>query len=57
MIPLFTKQILENKPITITDPKMTRFMMTLDDAVNLVLFAFSNGKHGEIYVQKSPRNY
>ena len=54
VIPLFTKQILENKPITITDPKMTRFMMTLDDAVNLVLFAFSNGEPGEIYVQKSP---
>ena len=54
VIPLFAKQILENKPITITDPKMTRFMMTLDDAVNLVLFAFSNGKPGEIYVQKSP---
>ena len=49
---LFTKQILEGKPITITDPKMTRFMMTLDDAVNLVLFAFCNGKPGEIFVQK-----
>ena len=54
VIPLFTKQILEGKPITITDPKMTRFMMTLDDAVNLVLFAFCNGKPGEIFVQKSP---
>lgn len=54
VIPLFTKQILENKPITITDPKMTRFMMTLDDAVNLVLFAFNNGEPGEIFVQKSP---
>ncbi len=54
VIPLFTKQILRDKPITITDPKMTRFMMTLDDAVNLVLFAFSNGKPGEIFVQKSP---
>ena len=54
VIPLFTNQILRDKPITITDPKMTRFMMTLDDAVNLVLFAFSNGKPGEIFVQKSP---
>jgi len=54
VIPLFTKQILEGKPITVTDPKMTRFMMTLDDAVNLVLFAFCNGKPGEIFVQKSP---
>ena len=54
VIPLFTKQILEDKPITITDPEMTRFMMTLEDAVNLVLFAFTNGKPGEIFVQKSP---
>ena len=54
VIPLFTKQILDDKPITITDPEMTRFMMTLEDAVNLVLFAFTNGKPGEIFVQKSP---
>ena len=54
VIPLFYEQIKSGKPITITDPNMTRFMMTLDDAVNLVLFAFSNGKPGEIYVQKSP---
>ncbi len=54
VIPLFVDQILSRKPITITDPKMTRFMMTLDDAVDLVLFAFQNGGAGEIFVQKSP---
>lgn len=54
VIPLFTNQIRNGLPITITDPSMTRFMMTLDDAVNLVLFAFKNGKAGEIYVQKAP---
>jgi UDP-glucose 4-epimerase len=54
VIPLFIKQIIEGKPITITDPKMTRYMMTLDDAVNLVLFAFEHGKSGEIFVQKAP---
>ena len=54
VIPLFQEQIREDKPITITDPGMTRFMMTLDDAVELVLFAFENGKNGAIYVQKSP---
>lgn len=54
VIPLFTNQIRFGQPITITDPSMTRFMMTLDDAVDLVLFAFQNGKPGEIYVQKSP---
>lgn len=54
VIPLFTKQILAGQPITITDPEMTRFMMTLDDAVDLVLFAFSNGRSGEIFVQKAP---
>ena len=47
VIPLFVKQIKENKPITITDPKMTRFMMTLDEAVDLVLYAFKNGKSGD----------
>jgi UDP-glucose 4-epimerase len=47
-------QVLENKPITITDPTMTRFMMTLDDAVDLVLYAFKHGKSGEIFVQKAP---
>ena len=54
VIPLFAKQLSSKKPITITDPNMTRFMMTLDDAINLVVYAFKNGKAGEIFVQKSP---
>ncbi len=54
VIPLFVEQLLKNEPITITDPSMTRFMMTLDDAVDLVLYAFENGKSGDIFVQKSP---
>lgn len=54
VIPLFIQQIKEGNPITITDPTMTRFMMTLEDAVDLVLFAFSNGRQGDIFVQKSP---
>ena len=54
VIPLFHDQIISNKKITITDPEMTRFMMTLDDAVDLVLYAFKNGKSGDIFVQKSP---
>jgi UDP-N-acetylglucosamine 4,6-dehydratase/5-epimerase len=54
VIPLFVELIHENKELTLTDPNMTRFMMTLDDAVNLVLFAFSNGKPGDIFVQKAP---
>jgi UDP-glucose 4-epimerase len=54
VIPLFIEQVLKGKPITITDPDMTRFMMTLDDAVNLVLYAFKNGQNGDIFVQKSP---
>ncbi|MBN2693529.1 polysaccharide biosynthesis protein [bacterium] len=54
VIPLFIEQIKDNKPVTITDPNMTRFMMSLDEAVNLVLFAFENGKQGDIFVQKSP---
>lgn len=54
VIPLFVSQIKAGKPITITDPNMTRFMMTLDDAVELVWFAFENGKPGDIFVQKSP---
>jgi len=54
VIPLFVKQIKEGKPITITDPNMTRFMMTLEDAVDLVLFAFENGKPGDMFVQKAP---
>jgi len=54
VIPLFIEQIKKGKPITITDPHMTRYMMTLDDAVDLVLFAFKNGNPGDIFVQKSP---
>lgn len=54
VIPLFTKQIKEGKPITVTDPTMTRFMMTLEDAVDLVMFAFENARPGEIFVQKAP---
>lgn len=54
VIPLFTNQIRAGQPISITDPNMTRFMMTLDDAVDLVLYAFQNGKPGEIFVQKAP---
>ena len=54
VIPLFVKQIMAGEPITITDARMTRFMMTLDDAVDLVLFAFSKGNNGDIFVQKAP---
>ena len=54
VIPLFVNQIRAGQPITITDPSMTRFMMTLDDAVDLVLFAFEHGRAGEIFVQKAP---
>ncbi len=54
VIPLFTQQIRAGQPITITDPAMTRFMMTLDDAVDLVLYAFEHGQPGEIFVQKAP---
>jgi UDP-glucose 4-epimerase len=54
VIPLFMEQIKNNKTITITDPAMTRFMMSLDQAVELVLFAFKNGQNGDIFVQKAP---
>mgnify|MGYP006172154599 CR=1 FL=1 len=54
VIPHFYDQIKKGNDITVTDPDMTRFMMTLDDAVNLVLFAFNNGNTGDIFVQKSP---
>jgi len=54
VIPLFIEQIRNNKEITITDPGMTRFMMSLDDAVDLVMFAFENGQNGDIFVQKAP---
>ena len=54
VIPLFVDQVFAGKPITITDPAMTRFMMTLADAVDLVLFAFEHGNNGDIFVQKAP---
>lgn len=54
VIPLFINQIKKNIPITITDPGMTRFMMSLDQAVDLVIFAFKNGESGDIFVQKAP---
>jgi len=54
VIPLFVDQIRAGRPITITDPNMTRFMMTLDDAVDLVLYAFQHGRPGDIFVQKAP---
>jgi len=54
VIPLFINQIKNGNPITITDPQMTRFMMNLDQAVDLVLFAFENGQSGDIFVQKAP---
>jgi UDP-N-acetylglucosamine 4,6-dehydratase len=54
VIPLFIDQIRNERPITITDPNMTRFMMSLDQAVDLVLFAFKNGKNGDLFIQKSP---
>lgn len=54
VIPLFIDQILSQKPITVTDPTMTRFMMTIEDAVDLVLYAFQHGQSGDIFVQKAP---
>jgi UDP-glucose 4-epimerase len=54
IIPLFIKQIKEGKPLTITNPEMTRFMMSLDNSVELVMYAFEHGKPGDIFVQKSP---
>jgi UDP-N-acetylglucosamine 4,6-dehydratase/5-epimerase len=54
VIPLFVDQVREGKPITVTDPAMTRFMMTLDDAVDLVLYGFEHGNNGDIFVQKAP---
>lgn len=55
VIPLFISQINSGNPITVTDPAMTRFMMTLEDAVDLVMYAFEHGRNGEIFVQKLPR--
>ena len=54
VIPLWVEQMIEHKPITITDPNMTRFMMTLDDAVDLVVYAFTHGHNGDLFVQKAP---
>lgn len=54
VIPLWVDQIKAGNPITITDPNMTRFMMTLDDAVDLVIYAFRNGENGDLFVQKAP---
>lgn len=54
VIPLFVDQIKNDKPLTITDPSMTRFLMNLDEAVELVIFAFSNANQGDLFVQKSP---
>ena len=54
VIPLFIQQITEGRPITVTDPDMTRFMITLDDAVDLVLYAYQKGHQGDIFIQKAP---
>lgn len=54
VIPLFCEQIANDKPLTITNPKMTRFMMTLEDAVDLVIYAFEHGNQGDLFVQKAP---
>ena len=54
VIPLFVNQIRENKPLTITDPNMTRFLMSLEDSVDLVLYCFEHGKQGDTFIQKSP---
>lgn len=54
VIPLFVEQMKEGKPLTITDPNMTRFLMSLEDSVDLVLYAYANGRQGDIFVQKAP---
>jgi len=54
VIPLFVSQIKEGKPLTVTDPNMTRFLMSLEDSVDLVLYAYEHGKQGDIFVQKAP---
>ena len=54
VIPLWVEQMMEGNPITVTDPNMTRFMMTLDDAVDLVIYAFTHGHNGDLFVQKAP---
>ena len=52
VVPLFTKQILNNEYVTLTDPNMTRFLMDVDEAIDLVLYAFKNGRYGDIFVEK-----
>jgi len=54
VIPLFVSQIMEGRPLTVTDPNMTRFLMSLEDSVDLVLYAFTHGQQGDIFVQKAP---
>lgn len=54
VIPFFISQILSGTPITVTDPNMTRFMMSINDAIDLVIYAFQNGNSGDIFVQKAP---
>jgi UDP-glucose 4-epimerase len=54
VIPLFVNQLKEGKPLTVTDPNMTRFLMSLEESVDLVLYAFSHGKQGDLFVQKAP---
>lgn len=54
VIPLFVSQLKEGKPLTVTDPNMTRFLMSLEDSVDLVLYAFNHGKQGDLFVQKAP---
>jgi len=54
VIPLFIEQVRAGKPLTVTDPRMTRFMMSIDDAVNLVLYAFENSEAGDLFVRKAP---
>ena len=54
VIPLFVSQLKEGKPLTVTDPNMTRFLMSLEDSVDLVLYAFEHGKQGDLFVQKAP---
>ncbi len=54
VIPLFIKQVKEGRPLTVTDPAMTRFLMSIDDAVDLVLYAYKQGRQGDLFVQKAP---
>ena len=54
VIPLFVSQIKKNQPLTITDPNMTRYLMSLQESIDLVLYAFENGEQGDIFVQKAP---